>query len=68
MRGPLFSGDFLVLLIVLTAAALSIAGGLWGLAEARNTMALRESLRATTSKARALLRRGMHGFRPAGSR
>ena len=53
--GPIFSGDFLVLLIVLTAAALSIAGGLWGLAERRNTIAVRESLRATTSKARALL-------------
>jgi signal transduction histidine kinase len=53
--GPFFSGDLLVLLIVLTAAALSIAGGLWGLAERRTTVALRENLRSTTSKARALL-------------
>src|SRR4029453_5570328 len=53
--GPIFAGDFLVLLIVLTAGALAIAGGLWGLAERRNTLALRESLRATTPKARALL-------------
>ena len=49
------SGDFLVLLIVLTAGALAIAGGLWGLAERRTTVAIRESLRATTAKARALL-------------
>ncbi len=52
---PLFSVDLLVLLIVLAAGALAIAGGLWGLAERRNTVAMRESLRATTSKARALL-------------
>lgn len=47
--------DLLVLLIVLAAGALAIAGGLWGLAERRSTVALRESLRTTTSKARALL-------------
>src|SRR5262245_30646810 len=53
--GPLFTGDLLLLLIVLTSGALAIAGGLWGLAERRTTVAVRESLRATTSKARALL-------------
>ena len=52
---PLVPVDFLVLLIVLAAGALAIAGGLWGLAERRSTAALRDSLRATTSKARALL-------------
>ncbi len=52
---PVLSLDLLVLLIVLAAGALAIAGGLWGLAERRNTVALRENLRATTSKARALL-------------
>jgi PAS domain-containing protein len=53
--GPLFTGDLLLLLIVLTSGALAIAGGLWGLAERRNTVALRDSLRAMTAKARALL-------------
>ena len=53
--GPLFTGDLLLLLIVLTSGALAIAGGLWGLAERRNTVALRDNLRATTAKARALL-------------
>ena len=52
---PVLTLDLLVLLIVLAAGALAIAGGLWGLAERRTTVALRESLRATTSKARALL-------------
>lgn len=53
--GPLFTGDLLLLLIVLTAGALAIAGGLWGLAERRNTVVLRENLRSTTARARALL-------------
>jgi signal transduction histidine kinase len=53
--GPFLTSDLLVLLIVLTAGALAIAGGLWGLAERRATLALRESLRTTTSRARALL-------------
>src|SRR5690349_10426397 len=53
--GPLFTGDLLLLLIVLTSGALAIAGGLWGLAERRNTVALRENLRTTTARARALL-------------
>ena len=52
---PVVPFEFLVPLIVLAAGALAIAGGLWGLAERRNTGALRDSLRATTSKARALL-------------
>ena len=52
---PVLTLDLLVLLIVLAAGALAIAGGLWGLAERRNTVAMRDSLRATTSKARALL-------------
>ena len=52
---PVLTLDLLVLLIVLAAGALAIAGGLWGLAERRNTVAVRDSLRATTSKARALL-------------
>ena len=52
---PVLSLDLLVLLIVLAAGALAIAGGLWGLAERRTMVALRENLRATTSKARALL-------------
>src|SRR5215510_5824184 len=43
------------ILIVLAAGALAIAGGLWGFAERRNTVAMRETLRATTAKARALL-------------
>ena len=37
---PLVSLDLLVLPIVLAAGALAIAGGLWGLAERRNTIAL----------------------------
>ena len=52
---PVLTLDLLVLLIVLAAGALAIAGGLWGLAERRSMVALRENLRATTSKARALL-------------
>ena len=52
---PVLPLDFLVLLIVLAAGALAIAGGLWGLAERRTSGVLRESLRTTTSKARALL-------------
>jgi signal transduction histidine kinase len=52
---PVLSLDLLVLLIVLASGALAIAGGLWGLAERRATVALRETLRTTTSRARALL-------------
>src|SRR6185503_9034003 len=47
--------DLLMTLIVAAAGALAVAGGLWGLAEHRNSRALRDSLRATTAKARALL-------------
>jgi signal transduction histidine kinase len=54
-QSPLLTLDLLVLLIVLASGALAIAGGLWGFAERRNTVALRETLRTTTSKARALL-------------
>jgi signal transduction histidine kinase len=55
LPAPALSLDLLVLLIVLAAGALAIAGGLWGYAERKNTVSLRETLRATTAKARALL-------------
>jgi signal transduction histidine kinase len=55
LQNPLLTSDLLVLLIVLASGALAIAGGLWGFAERRNTVTLRETLRTTTSKARALL-------------
>ena len=47
--------DMMMTLIVAAAGALAVAGGLWGLAEHRHSRALRDSLRATTAKARALL-------------
>src|SRR5258706_15237727 len=53
--GSILPFDILMTLIVAAAGALAVAGGLWGLAEHRNTVALRESLRTTTAKARALL-------------
>ncbi len=46
---------FVIAAMVVAACALGIAGGLWGLSEYRATRKLRESLRMTTARARALL-------------
>jgi signal transduction histidine kinase len=49
------TSDFVLMAIVSAAAALALAGGLWGLSEHQNNFILRRSLRTTTAKARALL-------------
>jgi signal transduction histidine kinase len=49
------ASDFLLLAIVTAAAALALAGGLWGLSEHQDNLTLRRTLRAATAKARALL-------------
>src|SRR6266550_4110816 len=49
------ASDFLLLAIVTAAAALALAGGLWGLSEHQDNLTLRRTLRTATAKARALL-------------
>src|SRR5258705_2483532 len=49
------TSDFVMLAIVFAAGALALAGGLWGLSEYQNNLALRRTLRTATAKTRALL-------------
>src|SRR5258708_6422772 len=49
------ASDFLLLAIVTAAAALALAGGLWGLSGHQSHLTLRRTLRTATAKARALL-------------
>jgi uncharacterized protein (DUF1778 family) len=47
--------DFVVTGIVVAAAALALAGALWGLAEYQTTLHLRRALRHAHAKSRALV-------------
>ena len=47
--------DFVLTGIVVAAAALALAGALWGLAEYQTTLQLRRALRQTNAKSRALV-------------
>src|SRR5947207_15984191 len=49
------ASDFVLMAIVFAAGALALAGGLWGLSEYQNNLALRRTLRLATAKARVLL-------------
>ena len=49
------SADFVFTLIVIAAAALALAAGVWALAGQRDVRRLRQALAATTAKARAML-------------
>src|SRR5260370_27046544 len=49
------TSDFVLIAIVFAAAALALAGGLWGLSERQDNRNLRRSLRLATAKARAML-------------
>ena len=49
------TSDFVLLAIVSAAAALALAGGLWGLSEHQNNLILRRTLHTATARARALL-------------
>src|SRR5215475_7810489 len=46
--------DFVLTGIVVAAAALALAGALWGLAEYQTTLHLRRALRQASAKSRAL--------------
>src|SRR4051812_26023026 len=49
------TSDLVLIVVVVAAGALALAGGLWGFSEHQSTLQLRRSLRSATAKARALL-------------